>query len=773
MATEVAAKTDRAVARGEAASFALRALWLLAGSVAVAGLCWLSFGAALGFGFMAIDDPGNFLENAYLRPLRLEGLRVIWTEPYWGLYTPITSTVWGVEMHLAEDAASGEIDARLFHAVSLVLHVACALLVWRIVVRVGAGLLAAWIAAGLFVVHPFNAEVVCWASETKGLLAGLFGFLAVERFIASRHGDSSWGRWLNYSLATLAFGAALLSKPNAAAVPLMVAVIDVGLLRSSWRQTFVAMLPWLVLAGALVWVTRGAQGGSNVADVVPLWQRPVIAGDAVTFYLAKLLWPVELGPDYGRAPSLVLAGPWVYGLAAVPLIVIAVLAILPGRRLWLSGFFVFVAGLLPTLGLVAFVFQDHSTVADRYVYLALLGPALVLAFALTRLNARLGDSARNVTLVAAAVAVVALVSLSRRQAQVWSSDVAWAEQAVRVFDRSLAGNEVLAQLAETQGDHERAMEIRRRQVDEMPDSPLARVYLGRALLRTGETKAALDAFREAQARHERSPAVRQWLAQAHLDRGEYEEALEQLTLAIAWSGKDPADDDRHGMLAEIHLEMGDLEAAEAAARMAIERNPPEGQYQNLLGRILHRRGATDAALAAMREAIRLSPRSAVPHRNLGVIYLELSQPDDAVEEFRIALELEPADNESRKHLCIALDRLERIDEVIATCREALAADPNWCEGRYLLASRLVTHPDEAVRRDVDTLVAARELCERTRYREPQAIEILAAAYAATENFTLAADMTKRAVALYEQRGQTQQARQAAQRLDEYRQKASL
>ena len=44
----------------------------------------------------------------------------------------------------------------------------------------------------------------------------------------------------------------------------------------------------------------------------------------------------------------------------------------------------FVAAVLPVLGLTKFDFQHHSTVADRYVYLAMLGPALLLAFAVRK-----------------------------------------------------------------------------------------------------------------------------------------------------------------------------------------------------------------------------------------------------------------------------------------------------------------------------------------------------------------------------------------------------
>ena len=41
-------------------------------------------------------------------------------------------------------------------------------------------------------------------------------------------------------------------------------------------------------------------------------------------------------------------------------------------------------GLLPVLGLIPFDFQHYSTVADRYAYLAMLGPAIALAWGLTR-----------------------------------------------------------------------------------------------------------------------------------------------------------------------------------------------------------------------------------------------------------------------------------------------------------------------------------------------------------------------------------------------------
>ena len=43
---------------------------------------------------------------------------------------------------------------------------------------------------------------------------------------------------------------------------------------------------------------------------------------------------------------------------------------------------------LPVLGLVPFAFQAYSTVADRYMYIAMLGPALALAWGLAQVRQR-------------------------------------------------------------------------------------------------------------------------------------------------------------------------------------------------------------------------------------------------------------------------------------------------------------------------------------------------------------------------------------------------
>src|SRR5206468_1327381 len=123
----------------------------------------------------------------------------------------------------------------------------------------------------------------------------------------------------------------------------------------------------------------------DVTGIVPapLWARPLIVGDSLAFYLYKLLFPIRLGVDYGHRPEAMLRETWFYFAWLVPAVV-AVLVWLARRRApWLAAAaFAFVLAILPVSGLATSLFQFTSTVADHYLYLAMIGPAMAFAFAL-------------------------------------------------------------------------------------------------------------------------------------------------------------------------------------------------------------------------------------------------------------------------------------------------------------------------------------------------------------------------------------------------------
>src|SRR6185295_13277796 len=114
--------------------------------------------------------------------------------------------------------------------VNILLHVANALLVWAVLARLRVP--GAWLAAGIFALHPVQVESVAWITERKNVLMGFFfllTLLAWTRFIDDRNqrsrahgkqrakdatqaGKLGWLSWRFYWLALIFYLLALCSK---------------------------------------------------------------------------------------------------------------------------------------------------------------------------------------------------------------------------------------------------------------------------------------------------------------------------------------------------------------------------------------------------------------------------------------------------------------------------------------------------------------------------------------------------------------------------------
>lgn len=78
----------------------------------------------------------------------------------------------------------------------------------------------------------------------------------------------------------------------------------------------------------------------------------------------------------------------------------------------------FVIPLLPVLGFAAFAYQNHSTVADRYTYLAMLGPSLAVVMAIERIQ-WVGVARAGAWLPVALAGAACCLPFTWRQAGLW------------------------------------------------------------------------------------------------------------------------------------------------------------------------------------------------------------------------------------------------------------------------------------------------------------------------------------------------------------------
>lgn len=487
------------------------------------------FGQIIGFGWMGWDDNFNVTENPGFHPATWASVWGFWQKPYEGLYIPVSYTLYAAEVAVSRVVFPGDsLDARPFHAVSLLLHATCVLLVWQILrSRIAAG----WPAVAgsmVFALHPLQVESVAWISEQRGLLSAAMclGMLCLSRDTAT----SPARRAACLALFTLG----ILAKPQAVVTPLLLAILS-G--KGSWRATITAtrrLLPLLVTAAVVSVITKIQQPSAwswEGADVA-VWLRPIIAGDAICFYAEKFLVPVRLCLDYGRTPARVLADPLLVGRACLALAVITGICVVPRMRPLRVPIMLAVAGLLPVLGLVPFTFQGFSTVADRYTYLPMLGAAVGVAQA--------AACVRPTHAVAAATGfvfwVLVLTTLTLGQLPVWRDSDALNRQILRVNPLSAGG----------------------------------RLGLGAALARSGRLPEAADELRAAVAANPKYAKARHKLAVTLHALGLREEAEEQYRAALKlrprWSYP-------HNDLGILLAEQGRLEEAIWHFREAIALRP--------------------------------------------------------------------------------------------------------------------------------------------------------------------------------------------------------
>jgi protein O-mannosyl-transferase len=344
------------------------------------------------------------------------------------MYDPLVYTTWWALAHAAQldssDILGAKLNPQIFHLANLLVHCATALVVLEILRLLAMPDWAAAAGAALFALHPIQTEAVAWATGMKDLLGGLLAMLTIWRYLVAV-GSSGNRRRENYLLATLFYAAALLAKPSTVVLPPIVAVLDLVIFRRKWRDVAVRIAPWLVMAAVVIGLATKIQNTAPLQHT-PLWARGLIALDSLTFYFYKLLLPIRLSFDYGRNTGALFYDPklhhplywsWVFPIA------LAVILWRLRRPMLTAGGLVFMLGVLPVLGLASFVFQYYTNVADRYVYVSMLGVAMAAAWLMSRYSNRI-----TVGIVCAVLAV--LGSLSFVQAGIWQDSDSLYEHAL-------------------------------------------------------------------------------------------------------------------------------------------------------------------------------------------------------------------------------------------------------------------------------------------------------------------------------------------------------
>jgi Flp pilus assembly protein TadD len=299
----------------------------------------------------------------------VHGLVQIWTTPDAAQqYYPLVHTAFWVAHRLWGDLPLG------YHLLNIMLHAASAILIVKILQQLK--IKGAWLAAGIFALHPVQVESVAWISELKNTLSGVFFFASILAYL----GFDRNRNWKSYLISLTFFILGLLSKT--AIAPLPVALLTIFWWKRGklgWKKDFAPIIPFFVVGMAMglftAWVERTyIIGGDAPAFNLSVIERFLVAGRVMWFYLGKLIAPGNLTFIYPRWNVSQSAWRQYLFLLATGVTVFVLWMLRKRTRAPFACLLFFLAMLFPALGFFNIYPFQFSFVADHFQYLACLGP---------------------------------------------------------------------------------------------------------------------------------------------------------------------------------------------------------------------------------------------------------------------------------------------------------------------------------------------------------------------------------------------------------------
>lgn len=344
-------------------------IWLLIGLVLIV---LLSHYNVIHFDFVW-DDKILYLNQE--RFVQKFNLMELFTPQKDRMYIPITFIFWKFVGELG-GVNDGDFQPLQFHLFNLILHLANSVFVFFILRKILKDELLAFVGSIVFALHPIQAESVAWISEARGLLSAGFGFVAM--LLNFVHLNKPKRSYFGFILLFLVMS--ILSKPSGIVFPLILVVYNAiyskgisfqEFFKKNWTYVFF-MVPFAFIAGF-------GESTKMVEFEAPIWFRPVLFINSIGFYIYKIVLPFDFSPGYGLSTKYLLSHPNYLLFSLVGIVVILSFFLFKDKTIRFS-ILLFMIGFLPVSNLITFYYQYWSTVADRYVYISLLGISILFPY---------------------------------------------------------------------------------------------------------------------------------------------------------------------------------------------------------------------------------------------------------------------------------------------------------------------------------------------------------------------------------------------------------
>lgn len=596
----------------------------------------LTFLPALHNGFVfGWDDSQYVLDNLPVHSLSWKFFRWAFTDTSVALYWhPLT---W---ISHAVDYALWKTDPFGHHLTSVLLHALNAgvvvLLTTRLLgavsrngrVTVGTTslerrhlLIISGIAGLLFGIHPLRVESAAWIAMRKDLLYALFYMLSIMSYFLYVRGqersDSPTAFYLNrnYYAALMLFFLALCSKPMAVTLPAALLLFDwYPLRRFDERKNLASVItekiPFFALSGIVSVVAVIAQNsaeGLRSYHLAPFVTRLPVICRALMMYLWKIIAPVNLMPLYPYPKGASLTKPlYLSAILLVAVITTGCIFIRKKSRLFLTVWAFFIISLLPVIGILQ---AGGQFMADRHVYIASIGPFILLGTGFSMLWKRAdnlkrqGVNIKSLLVATALVITVSLSWLSVRQISIWQSAlVLWSHYIDNGGTRFPDAYYDRAEEFRRLGFKDRAVDDYNAAIATDPEYGTAYINRGVIFLEKGLLDQALEDFKKAVELEPRAMDARLNLGNAYKKMGKPALALEAYNTVIAKKPTFTAGYVNRGI---VYKEMGEINRAIEDFSKALTLQPELAKIFIVRGDLYSKTGTTDLAIRDYQAACQL------------------------------------------------------------------------------------------------------------------------------------------------------------------------
>jgi tetratricopeptide (TPR) repeat protein len=632
------------------------------------------------------DDSGYVYENDRIRSLDPQSLRWMFTTFRMSNWHPLT---W---ISHATDYAIWGLNPLGHHLTGIILHGLNTLLVFLValqfmLVAQSTGppssssthslpfssmqpVIAASVTALLFGCHPLHVESVAWVAERKDVLCAFFYLLTLlsYSFLSAAADKKSRRKWYVCCLGVSVL--ALMAKPMAVTVPLVLMILDIYPLRrfgpagndaSRIKRLLAEKIPFLfvsLVAGLITIKAQYVTGAVQNLQRLPFSVRMINGLHAPWFYLSKMLWPAELAPIYPLPEHVRFFDPQ-YILPGMLVLLITgsvVWMMKRGNFLLFTGWSFYLVTLLPVLG---FIQVGSQMAADRYTYIPSIGIFMLAGAGVSQLWPRV-SAYRNGALAGGLIVgaiFVYMCQLTVKQQRVWrNAETLWSYVIKTYPGRIPIAHTNLGLAYDVQGMIDRAMAEYEKAIAINPALEHPYNNLGFDYYKKGRYDDAIASYEKALAINPNYAKAFYNLSLAYYAEKMFDESIAAYEKAVRL---DPD-------LAGVYRNLG-----KALANACNNR-----------GQSLHLQGMFDEAIASYEKALALNPASAEAYNNAGLAYYAKNMFDQAIASYEKALAINPGIAAAHINAGLALHAQEMLDEAIARYEKALAINPGIAEAYY-------------------------------------------------------------------------------------------